>query len=130
MFVLIGCVNLVAGTAATPFGIFVDVEEVQVTVAIAEICQLRGLGVKGYCFVVALEAEGVVFGLVRHVELPGEVLLQDATVITPVRVVTGVAVPLFDRTMQELLFGHILPHFGVAGKTQISARLHKQAWMV
>ena len=83
-----------------PFFGAVDVEEVEVFVAVAEVGEGGGFGGEDEIFLVAGEAEGVVFQVEAGVEAGGEILLEEVRLIRGVRQMAGAAVAGFDGAVE------------------------------
>ena len=117
MFGLIGRMSMVTRLATSSFGIFIDMQEVEIPVAVAKISQLTGFGIESHGLVVTLEAHCIILGFVRHIEALGKELLQNASILTAMRVVTSIAVSLLNGAVKILLLGNILTHIRMTGET-------------
>ena len=106
-----------AGAATASLLLFIHMEEMQIEITTAKISQCRRPFIKGYILVVTLKADSIVFGGIRSIECLREIFSKYPPVLRAMRVVTGVAITLFDGAMPELAIVYIVGNFFVAGKT-------------
>ena len=78
----------------------------------------------------AIEADRVVFSGVWHVELAWEWLPKHPEVFRTVRIMTGIAVPLFHRTMLVCLSRYKFACFTVTRIAQFALRQRKHAGVI
>lgn len=127
MLRLIRGMGLVAGFAAASLDIFVDVQIMKIQLAIAEIGESLGFFVQSDVFVMTLEAGGIVFGFVGHIEFFGEVLAKNPIVLASMRAVAGVTITLLNRPVLMVRFGKRRPHFLVTREAKLGLGNRKQA---
>ena len=96
----VGAVDFMAGFAGAAFFGAVDVDEVEVFLAVAEVGEVGGFGGEDELLVVAGEAESVILQVEIGVEGLGEVLLEEVGLVRGVGQVAGGAVAGFDGAVE------------------------------
>jgi len=129
VFWLISGVYLVTGLARTSL-LPVDVEKMEVLVAVSKTGQSCGVPIEGDILVVTVKTQCVILGAVRHIELGGERFLEDLGVGGPMRIVTGITVVLPNRAMDVLGFPHLQPHGLVAGVADLLGGSPQLPWII
>ena len=93
---------------------FVDVEIMQIEVAVPEIGQGCRHLVKRYFLVVTVETDCVLFRFVRRIELIREILLQYLRIVRAVRGVASVAIAVLNRPVRIQGGLDAFPYFDMA----------------
>jgi len=109
---LFGCVDFVASPAGSAAFGFIDMHKVQVSRAIAELCQGRRLRFGDDRLLVTLEAEGVNFRIETRVKLRGIFVIEQAEILAAVRIVAGAAIFVGDRAVQFRVLSQQRLHVG------------------
>jgi len=116
---LIGSVNSVAGFAHPPFGAFVDVQIVEILIAITEIGQFTGALVNKRTAIVTTEAQSIIGFVKGGIKLFGIILLQQHPVFRTVGIVTQPALAFLHRLVLRLGRGNHLTHGIMTADTEI-----------
>lgn len=100
----------------------VNVQIMQVAVAVAEVGQRRRKFIERDILVVAFEAESVFVGTVGRVKLSREIQLEDLRIFGAVGCVTGDAIPFPNRTVGAFAFGNFFAQALVTTETHFIER--------
>jgi hypothetical protein len=118
MLFLVSGMHLVAGLTASPL-LTVYMEKVEIHIPIAKIRKGLCGFFSGYLFVMASKTHGIVFNLVREIEIVRKKLHQVLGVICCMGIVTCAAITFGNRSMKVLAGGYLLFHLLMAGKAEI-----------
>jgi hypothetical protein len=118
MFFLVSCMYLVACLAASPL-FPVHMEKVEIHISIPKISKRLCGFFSSYLFVMTTKTHGIVFNLVRKIEIVRKKLHQVLGVICCMGIVTCAAITLGNRSMKELAGSYLLLHLLMTGKTEV-----------
>lgn len=118
MLWLISGMHFMAGLTASPL-LPVYMEKVEIRITIAKIGKGFCRFFSGHFFVMASKTHGIVFNLVRKIEIVGEKLHQVLGVVCCMRIVACTAITLGNRSVEILAGGYLLFHLLMAGKAKI-----------
>jgi hypothetical protein len=110
--------------------LLVDVDKMQILLAIAKVGQGFRVFVQRDIRIMALEARSIVVDRKRHIELFGEILPENPVILTAVRIVTGIAVALINGPVPVFLLTDVLTEFRVATKAKLFLGAWKQPGVV
>lgn len=96
---IIGGVGIMTCPAGAPFDRLIDMNEMQILIAITEGGQRGGFLIAGERFFMTHETELVIVRVIPGIELRGEILTQYSKVIRSMGVVASGTVFLFDRAV-------------------------------
>ena len=96
---LIGAMHPVTDLAGPALGRLVDMDKMQILIAITEVGQFAGARVEKSFSVVTFKTERIIFFLVPGVKLFGIIMAQQHAILRPVRIVTGPTSAIGNRFM-------------------------------
>jgi len=118
MLFLVSGMHLVAGLTASPL-LPVYMEKVEIHIPIAKIGKGLCRFFSGYLFIMASKTHGIVFNLVRKIEIVREKFHKVLGVVCGMGVMTCTAITLRNRPVEILAGGYLLFHLFMAGKAEI-----------